>query len=40
MDELVRSTFTTVAVGYFQWVIERLKGEGCDAVVLGAPRSR
>jgi aspartate racemase len=35
MDELVYGTFTPVAVGYLQRVIERMKGAGCDAVVLG-----
>jgi aspartate racemase len=35
MDELVCGIFKPNAVAYFQRVIERLKGEGCDAVVLG-----
>jgi aspartate racemase len=35
MDELVYGVFTPAAVAYFQQVIERLKHEGCDAVVLG-----
>jgi aspartate racemase len=35
MDELVRSSFTPASVAYFQQVIERLKDQGCDAVVLG-----
>lgn len=35
MDELVYGTFKPEAVRYFQQVIERLKMEGCDAVVLG-----
>jgi aspartate racemase len=35
MEELVCSRFTDAAVRYFQQVIERMKGEGCDAVVLG-----
>jgi len=35
MDELVRGVFKPEAVAYFQQVIERLKREGCDAVVLG-----
>lgn len=35
MDELVCGVFTAEALGYFQRVIERLKQEGCDAVVLG-----
>jgi len=34
-DELVNGIFAPEAVTYFQRVIERLKGEGCDAVVLG-----
>ena len=35
MHELVRSVFQPEAVAYFQRLIERLKGEGCEAVVLG-----
>jgi aspartate racemase len=35
MDELVYGIFTPEATHYFQQTIERLKGEGCDAVVLG-----
>ena len=35
MDELVCSVFKPEAVAYHQRVIERLKDEGCDAVVLG-----
>jgi aspartate racemase len=35
MDELVRSICKPEGVAYFQRVIARLKGEGCDAVVLG-----
>ncbi len=34
-DELVYSIFKPEAVAYFQKVIARLKGEDCDAVVLG-----
>jgi aspartate racemase len=34
-DELVNGIFAAEAVAYFQRVIERLKGEGCDAVILG-----
>ncbi len=34
-DELVNGRVTPAAVTYFQRVIDRLKGEGCDAVVLG-----
>jgi aspartate racemase len=35
MDELVYGVSTPVAVAYLQQVIERMKGAGCDAVVLG-----
>jgi aspartate racemase len=35
MDELVYGVFKPAAVAYFQQVIERLKHQGCDAVVLG-----
>jgi len=35
MDELVCGVFKPESVAYYQRVIERLKGEGCDAVVLG-----
>ena len=35
MDELVRSTFKSESVAYFQQVIGGLKDGGCDAVVLG-----
>lgn len=35
MDELVCSVFKPESVAYFQQVIERLKAQGCDAVVLG-----
>ncbi len=34
-DELVNGIFNPAAVTCFQQIIERLKGEGCDAVVLG-----
>jgi aspartate racemase len=34
-EELVYGTFKPEAVAYFQKVIARLQGEGCDAVVLG-----
>ena len=34
-DELVNGMFTSAAVASFQRIIERMKGEGCDAVVLG-----
>lgn len=34
-DELVNGVFTQDAVTCFQRIIERLKGEGCDGVVLG-----
>lgn len=35
MDELVYGVTSAQAVAYFQQVIARMKGEGCDAVVLG-----
>lgn len=35
MDELVYGVFKPEAVAYLQKVITRLKGAGCDAVVLG-----
>jgi aspartate racemase len=35
MEELVYGVFRPAAVAYFQRVIERLKSEGCEAVVLG-----
>lgn len=35
MEELVCGVFKPGAVAYFQRVIERMKTEGCDAVVLG-----
>ena len=35
MDELVCGVFKPEGVAYFQQVIERLKRQGCDAVVLG-----
>lgn len=35
MDELVRGVFKPESVAYFQAVIENLKREECDAVVLG-----
>lgn len=35
MDELVNGLFSPEAVTCFQRVIGRMKGEGCDAVVLG-----
>jgi aspartate racemase len=34
-DELVYGVFKPEAVSYFQQVIEKLKNQGCDAVVLG-----
>jgi len=34
-EELVNGIFSREAVACFQQVIERLQGEGCDAVVLG-----
>jgi len=35
MDELVYGVFKPEGIAYFQKVIARLKGDGCDAVVLG-----
>ena len=35
MDELVCGIFEPGAIAYFQRVIERMKKQGCDAVVLG-----
>jgi len=35
MDELVQSVFTPEAVAAYQRVMDRMKTEGCDAVVLG-----
>jgi len=35
MDELVYGVFKPESVLIFQQVIERMKGDGCDAVVLG-----
>jgi aspartate racemase len=35
MEELVCGVFKPEAVSYFQHVIERMKAQGCDAVVLG-----
>ena len=34
-EELVEGSFTPQALGYFQGVIDRMRGEGCDGVVLG-----
>ena len=34
-DELVYGVFTPAAVQCFQRVIERMKSQGCDAVILG-----
>ncbi len=34
-EELVYGVFKPEGIGYFQKVIERLKEQGCDAVVLG-----
>jgi aspartate racemase len=34
-DELVNGQFLDESRAYFQGVIQRLKGEGCDAVILG-----
>lgn len=35
MDELVQSRFTPRGIATFQRVMDRMKREGCDAVVLG-----
>jgi aspartate racemase len=35
MDELVYGVFTDDAIARFQRIFERMKAEGCDAVVLG-----
>jgi aspartate racemase len=35
MDELVYGIFTDEAIASFQRIFERMKAEGCDAVVLG-----
>ena len=35
MEELTYGEFKPAAVAYFQRVFERMKGAGCDAVVLG-----
>ena len=35
MDELVNGIFANESREYFRQVIDRMKGEGCDAVVLG-----
>ena len=35
MDELVYGVFSPDAIAFFQQVIERMKDQGCDAVVLG-----
>ena len=35
MDELVNDVFKPESVAYYQRVIQRMKGEGCDAVILG-----
>jgi aspartate racemase len=35
MAELVYGVFNPIGIAYFQSVIERMKQEGCDAVVLG-----
>lgn len=35
MDELIKGTFEPAAIAFIQRTIERLKQNGCDAVVLG-----
>jgi aspartate racemase len=34
-DELVNGQFRSESLGVFRAIIDRLKSEGCDAVVLG-----
>lgn len=34
-EELIAGIFTPESIAYFQRLIERMKNEGCDAVVLG-----
>lgn len=35
MDELVNSEFRPASVKYYQGVIDRMKDDGCDSVILG-----
>lgn len=35
VEELVYGVFEPVAIAYYQQVIERMRGAGCDAVILG-----
>ncbi|MEM7634547.1 MAG: amino acid racemase [Pseudomonadota bacterium] len=35
MDELVNSVFRPDSITYYQGVIDRMKDDGCDAVILG-----
>ena len=35
MEELVRGVFSAPGAAYFQAVIDRMKGAGCEAVILG-----
>jgi aspartate racemase len=35
MDELIYGVFKPEGVAYYQKVIERMKNQGCDAVILG-----
>jgi aspartate racemase len=35
MDELISGIFKPEAIVYFQGVMDRLKDQGCDAVILG-----
>lgn len=35
MDELIYGDFKPASIGYFQQVMNRMKDDGCDAVILG-----
>jgi len=35
MEELTHGVFTPQAISYFQEMMRRMQGEGCDAVILG-----
>ena len=39
MDELVYGVFKPSSVQYFQKIMQKMKGAGCDAVVLGCTES-
>jgi aspartate racemase len=34
-EELIAGVFNANAIGFFQRIMERMKADGCDAVVLG-----